>query len=106
MQIILVRQILFSLLVAAIPALLPVVALNELHIGVAELGLLYTSMGIGSVITATFILPWGRARYLPNTLTKVAAYSCGMVMVLLAFVRQKQLLPMVAAYRRGLDVHR
>jgi hypothetical protein len=31
MQIIVVRQILFSLLVAAVPALLPVVALKELH---------------------------------------------------------------------------
>ena len=98
MQIILVRQILFSLLVAVIPALLPVVALKELHIGAAELGLLYTSMGIGSVITATFILPWGRARYLPNTLTIVAAYLLALVILLLAFVRQKQLLPMVVAF--------
>jgi MFS family permease len=96
MQVILVREILFSLLVAAIPALLPVVALNELHIGVAELGLLYTSMSAGSVITAAFILPWGRARYLPDTLTKLAAYLFVLVMVLLAFVRQTQLLPLIA----------
>jgi hypothetical protein len=97
MQVILVRQILFSLLVAAIPALLPVIALNELHIGAAELGLLYTSMGAGSVITAAFILPWGRARYLPDTLTKLAAYLFVLVMVLLAFVRQTQVLPLIAA---------
>ena len=96
MQVILVRQILFSLLVAAIPALLPVIALNELHIGAAELGLLYTSMGAGSVITAAFILPWGRARYLPDTLTKLAAYLFVPVMVLLALVRQTQLLPLIA----------
>src|SRR5271165_806869 len=72
MQVILVRQILFSLLVAAIPALLPVLGLKELHIGAAELGLFYTSMGAGSVITAAFILPWSRSRYSPNTLTKLA----------------------------------
>jgi MFS family permease len=97
MQVILVRQILFSLLVAAIPALLPVIALNELHIGAAQLGLLYTSMGAGSVITAAFILPWGRERYLPNTLTKLAAYLFVLVMGLLAVVRQTELLLVIAA---------
>lgn len=96
MQVILVRQILFSVLVAAIPALLPVVSLRELHIGAAELGLLYTSMGAGSVITAAFILPWARARYSPNNLTKLAAYLLAIVMLLLAFVRQTQLLPVIA----------
>jgi MFS family permease len=95
-QVILARQILFSVLVAAIPALLPVVSLRELHIGAAELGLLYTSMGAGSVITAAFILPWARARYSPNHLTKLAAYLFAIVMLLLAFVRQTQLLPVIA----------
>jgi Transmembrane secretion effector len=66
MQIIVVRQILFSLLVAAVPALLPVVALKELHIRAAELGLLYTCIGVGSVITAAFILPWARAAIYPT----------------------------------------
>jgi MFS family permease len=97
MQIIVVRQILFSLLVAAVPALLPVVALKELHIRPAELGLLYTCLGVGSVITAAFILPWARARYLPNTVTKLAAYLLALAIVLLAFVRQRELLPMVVA---------
>jgi hypothetical protein len=58
MQVILARQVLFSLLVAAIPALLPVVGLRELHIDAAELRLSYASMGAGSMITAAFILPW------------------------------------------------
>jgi len=98
MQIILVRQILFSLLVAVIPALLPVVGLKELHIGAAEFGLLYTSMGAGSVITAAFIIPWGRARYSPNTLTKLAACLLALVMLLLAFVRQVQILPVITAF--------
>ena len=96
MHVILVRQILFSVLVVAIPALLPVVSLRELHIGAAELGLLYTSMGAGAVVTALVILPWGRARYLPNTLTKLAAFLFAVVMLLLAFVRQTQLLPLIA----------
>jgi uncharacterized membrane protein YpjA len=70
--------------------------LRELHIGAAELGLLYTSMGAGAVVTALVILPWGRARYLPNTLTKLAAFLFAVVMLLLAFVRQTQLLPLIA----------
>ena len=96
MQVILVRQILFSVLVAAIPALLPVVGLSELHIGAAELGLLYTSMGAGSVITAAFILPWAVRVIRPTRLTKMAAYLFAIVMLLLAFVRQTQLLPVIA----------
>jgi Transmembrane secretion effector len=44
------RQVLFSLLAVTIPALLPVISLKELHINATELGLLYTSMGVGSVI--------------------------------------------------------
>ena len=98
MQVILARQILFSLLVAAIPALLPVIGLKELHIDAADLGLLYTSMGAGSVITAAFILPLGRAHCSPNTLTRMAGYLLALVILLMAFVRQTQLLLVVAAF--------
>jgi MFS family permease len=98
MQVILARQVLFSLLVAAIPALLPVIGLKELHVDAAELGLLYTSMGAGSVITVAFILPWGRAHYSPNNLTRLAAYLLALVILLLVFVRQTQLLLVVAAF--------
>jgi MFS family permease len=98
MQVILARQILFSLLVASVPALLPVVALKSLHIGAARLGLMYTSMGVGSLIAAAFILPWGRAHYSPNTLTRLATYLLALVIFSLAFVRQSQPLLMVAAF--------
>ena len=49
------------------------------------------------MITAAFILPWARARYLPNTVTKLAAYLLALAIVLLAFVRQRELLLMVVA---------
>ena len=98
MQVILARQVLFSLLIAAIPALLPVIGLKELHFDAAELGLLYTSMGAGSVITAAFILPFGRARFSPNTFTRLATYLLALVILLMAFVRQTQLLLVVAAF--------
>src|SRR5258707_14879264 len=88
----------FSALVAVIPALLPVIGLKELHIDAGDLGLLYTSMGAGSVITASFLLPWARARYSPNTLTRLAAYWLALVNLLMAFVRQTQALMGVAAF--------
>src|SRR5262249_4780708 len=96
MQVILARQILFSLLVAAIPALLPVIGLKKLHINAADLGMLYTIMAAGSMITIAFILPWGRAHYSPNTFTRLAAYLLALVILLLAFVSQTQLLVAVA----------
>jgi predicted MFS family arabinose efflux permease len=96
MQVILVRQILYSLVVGVIPALLPVIGLKELHISAAELGLLYTSIGTGSVITATFVLPWARSRYSPDAITKLAAYLMAFVLALLAVVRQSQLLLLLA----------
>ena len=96
-QVILARQMLFSAIVAAIPALLPVIGLKEMHFDAAELGLLYTSMGAGSVIAASFLIPWARARYSPNTLTRVAGYMLALVILLLAFVHQTQLLLVVAA---------
>jgi MFS family permease len=107
MQVILARQVLFSLLVVVIPALLPVIGLKELHVDAAELGQLYTIMGAGSVITAAFILPWGRARYSPNTFTRLARYLLALVLLLMAFVRQTQLLLVVCCFcRRRLDMHR
>lgn len=86
---------LFSLLIAAIPALLPVIGLKQLRIDAATLGLMYTIMGAGSVITAAFILPWGRAHYSPNTFSRMAAYLLALVILLMAFVRQTQLLLVV-----------
>jgi MFS family permease len=97
-QIILARQVLFSLLVAAVPALLPVIALKEIHLDAAALGLVYAFMGAGSVITGAFILPWGRARYSPETLTRLAAYLLALVILFMAFVRQTQLLLVLAAF--------
>jgi MFS family permease len=97
MQVILARQVLFSLFVVAIPALLPVIGLRELHVNAADLGLLYTMMGAGSVIAAALILPWGRTRYSPNTLTRLATYLLALVILSMAFVRQTQLLLVVAA---------
>jgi hypothetical protein len=47
---VLARNFLFALFVSAIPALMPVIALKELRLDPAMLGLIFTSMGTGSVL--------------------------------------------------------
>jgi hypothetical protein len=71
----LLRNAIFSVFIAIIPALLPVVGLKELQLSPSNLGLLFTSMGIGSVFAAVVILPWARAHFSPNTLTCFPATS-------------------------------
>jgi len=96
-RIVLIRNALFSFFIAVIPALLPVVGLKKLHLSPSNLGLLFTSMGIGSVIAATIILPWARARFSPNTLTRLAALLGSAVSFLMAFIREEPLFLVVAA---------
>jgi MFS family permease len=96
-RIVLIRNAIFSFFIAVIPALLPVVGLKKLHLSPSNLGLLFTSMGIGSVIAATIILPWARAHFSPNTLTRWAAWLGTIVSVLMAFVREEPLFLLVAA---------
>lgn len=96
-RIVLIRNAIFSFFISVIPALLPVVGLKKLHLSPSNLGLLFTSMGIGSVIAAVIILPWARARFSPNTLTRLGAVVGCIVSILLAFVREEPLFLLVAA---------
>src|SRR5260370_6594337 len=57
-QVVLARNFLFALFISVIPALMPVVGLKVLHLSSSNLGLLFTSMGAGSVVAAVFIIPW------------------------------------------------
>jgi MFS family permease len=61
-RIILARSAIFSFFISIISALMPVVGLEELHLEPANLGFLFTSMAIGSVISSIFIIPWARSR--------------------------------------------
>jgi ABC-type Na+ efflux pump permease subunit len=45
-QVVLARNVLFALFISVIPALLPVIALKKVLMNSANLGLLFTSMGI------------------------------------------------------------
>ena len=96
-RIILIRNAIFSFFIAIIPALLPVVGLKELHLSPSNLGLLFASMGIGSVLAAVLILPWARAHFSPNTLTRLAALLLSIVYVLMALIREAPAFLLVAA---------
>jgi MFS family permease len=84
MQIILIRDCLFAVFIAAIPALTPVVAFQQLQLEAAQLGMVYTSLAIGSLVGATVVLPVARARATPNMLTILAGWLLVMVYLLMS----------------------
>jgi MFS family permease len=96
-RIILIRNAIFSFFIAIIPALLPVVGLKKLHLSPSNLGLLFASMGIGSVLAAVLILPRARGHFSPNTLTRLAALLLSIVYVLMALIREAPAFLLVAA---------
>ncbi len=86
MQVILTRDFLFGLFIAVVPALVPVLALQHLRLQASQLGLVFTSMGIGSLLGATLMLPYARAKASPNALTILAGVILVAVLVLMAIV--------------------
>ena len=96
-QVMLARNILFTFFICIIPALLPVVALKALHLPASGLGLLYTSMGIGSVFGAIFVIPWARSRLKSNQITILANLLLALVFVQMALVRAHSFSMLTAA---------
>ena len=96
-RVVLARNFLFALFISVIPALLPVVGLKVLHLSSSNLGLLFTSMGAGSVIAALFIIPPLRARVTPDCLMLLANLLLVLVYALMALVRQTEAFFVVAA---------
>ena len=86
MQVILTRDFLFGLFIAVVPALVPVVALQHLQLPASHLGLVFTSMGIGSLLGAALMLPYARAKASPNALTILAGAMLVVVLVLMSIV--------------------
>jgi MFS family permease len=87
LQVVLARNFLFALFISVIPALMPVVGLQVLHLSSSQLGLLFTSMGVGSVFGAVFVISWLRARFSPDSVTLSANLVIVLAYVLMAFVR-------------------
>jgi MFS family permease len=95
-QVVLARNILFAFFISLIPALIPVVGLRELKLTAAGCGILFSSMGAGSVFGAVFVMPWVRRHFSPNMLTVVANGLVAVVYILMAFVRHQGLFMFVA----------
>jgi MFS family permease len=96
-QVVLARNFLFAVFISVVPALMPVVGLKLLHLSASNLGLLFISMGSGSVAAAVFIIPWMRARFKPDRLTLIANSLLVIVYAFMAFVRQMEVFFVVAA---------
>jgi MFS family permease len=96
-QIVLARNILFAFFIALIPALIPVVGLKELKLTAAGCGILFSSMGVGSVFGAIFVVPWVRAHLSSNMLIVTANVMIAVVYLLMAFVRDQTIFMLVAA---------
>jgi MFS family permease len=97
MQVVLLRAFLFALLISVIPSLLPVVGLQALKLSPSSLGVLFTSMGIGSLLGAVFVVPRAREQFTPNQVTILASVLLAVVYFLMAAVRNLEAFMVVAA---------
>jgi len=88
MKTILFRNVLFSIVISVIPALLPVIALRECDSSAAQLGLIFTCVGVGSLVGAVFVLPFLRQRISPNAIISTAMAIIMVVLLTMAFIRQ------------------
>ncbi len=100
MRIVLFRNVLFSLVISIIPALLPVIALKEMQLSAAQLGFVFTFLAVGSLAGAVFALPYLRAKTSPNAITSISMAVMVVVLVALAFLRQLPTL-MLCAFLAG-----
>jgi MFS family permease len=96
-QVVLARNFLFALFISVIPALMPVMGLKVLHFSSSNLGLLFTSMGAGSVVGAVFVIPWLRTRFSPDSVTLSANLLIVLAYALMALVRRTEAFFVVAA---------
>src|SRR6516164_4036771 len=86
-RIVLLRNLIFGVLIGAIPALLPVIGLKVLHLDAVNLGFVFTSMGFGSLAGAVLILEPARKWLKPNQMTILASLTLALAYALMATVR-------------------
>src|SRR5258708_34232888 len=65
---------------------MPVVLLKELGLDGSSLGIVFASMGIGSVVGAIFVIPWLRSRFVTDHLMLIAQITLAGVYILMAIV--------------------
>jgi MFS family permease len=83
---ILLRNAIFSFFVVVVPALAPVLLLKELRLDASSLGLVFASVGVGSIISAIFVIPWLRSRFSTGALTIIAQVTLTGIYALMAMV--------------------
>jgi MFS family permease len=83
---ILLRSAIFSGFVVVVPALAPVLLLKELRLDASSLGLVFASMGVGSVISAILVIPWLRSRLSTETLMIIAQVTLAGIYVVMSLV--------------------
>jgi MFS family permease len=83
---ILLRHAIFSSFVAVVPALMPVLLLKELRLDGSSLGLVFASMGVGSLVSAFFMLPWLRSRFSTDALMLIAQGTLAGIYLLMAMI--------------------
>jgi MFS family permease len=96
-QIVLLRNFIFGVLIGAIPALIPVIGLKALHLDPLKLGFVFTCMGLGSLAGALFILEPARKKFTPNQMTLLSSIVLAASYSLMAITRNPQVFFMVAA---------
>lgn len=87
-RVVILRNVLFSFFISVIPTLLPVVGLNVLRLGPASVGLLFTALGIGSVVGGLWVVPVAHARLTANGVTILASTMLGLTYFLMGCIRQ------------------
>jgi Transmembrane secretion effector len=88
MKVILFRNVLFSAVISAIPALLPIIALRACACSASQLGLIFACVGVGSLGGAMFVLPFLRKRFSANAITSISVGILLLVYLAMAFTRE------------------
>lgn len=95
---VLFRDLIFALVISIVPALLPVVALRELHLSATHLGFVFTCVGAGSLAGAVFLLPYLRKHVSPNAITSISMIILVVVLFTLAMMRELPVLLACATF--------
>jgi transmembrane secretion effector len=82
----LLRNTIFSSLIVVVPALMPVLLLKELRLNGSSLGLVFATMGVGSVVGAIFVIPWLRLRFATDRLMIIAQITLAGIYLLMALI--------------------
>jgi hypothetical protein len=88
MKVILFRNVLFSAVISAIPALLPIIALRACACSASQLGLIFASVGVGSLVGAMFVLPFLRKRFSANAITSISVAILLVVYLTMSITRE------------------